>query len=138
MKTDLFQSHGHCWVFQMCWHTECSTLTASPFRIWHSLAGIPSPLLALFVVMPPKAHLISHSRMSSSRWRITLSWLSRIFKIFFVLFFCVSCHLFLISSFLLGPYHSVLYLAYLCMKCSLGISNFLDDISSLSCPIVFL
>ena len=26
MKTDLFQSHGHYWVFQMCWHIECSTL----------------------------------------------------------------------------------------------------------------
>ena len=30
MKTDLFQSCGHCWVFQICWHTECSTLIASP------------------------------------------------------------------------------------------------------------
>ena len=28
MKTDLFQSCGHCWVFQICWHVECSTLTA--------------------------------------------------------------------------------------------------------------
>ena len=35
-KTDLFQSCGHCWVFQICWHTECSTFTASSFRIWHS------------------------------------------------------------------------------------------------------
>ena len=26
MKTDLFQSCGHCWVFQICWHTEHSTL----------------------------------------------------------------------------------------------------------------
>ena len=34
MKTDLFQSCGHCWVFQICWHTECSTFTASSFRIW--------------------------------------------------------------------------------------------------------
>ena len=25
MKTDLFQTCGHCWVFQICWHTECST-----------------------------------------------------------------------------------------------------------------
>ena len=25
MKTDLFQSCGHCWAFQMCWHIECST-----------------------------------------------------------------------------------------------------------------
>ena len=24
MKTDLFQSCGHCWVFQICWHIECS------------------------------------------------------------------------------------------------------------------
>ena len=28
MKTDLFKSCGHCWVFQICWHIECSTLTA--------------------------------------------------------------------------------------------------------------
>ena len=27
MKTDLFQSCGHCWVFQICWHIECSTIT---------------------------------------------------------------------------------------------------------------
>ena len=33
MKTNLFQSCGHCWVFQICWHIECSTFTASCFRI---------------------------------------------------------------------------------------------------------
>ena len=53
MKTDLFQSCGHYWVFQICWHIECSTFTASSFRIWNSSTGIPSPLLALFVVMLP-------------------------------------------------------------------------------------
>ena len=26
MQTDLFQSCDHCWVFQICWHIECSTL----------------------------------------------------------------------------------------------------------------
>ena len=31
MKTDLFQSCGHCWVFQICWHIECSTFTASSY-----------------------------------------------------------------------------------------------------------
>ena len=31
MKTDLFQSCGHCWVFQIWWHIECSTFTASSF-----------------------------------------------------------------------------------------------------------
>ena len=51
MKTDLFQSCGHCWVFQICWHIECSTFTASSCRIWSSSAGIPSPPLALFVVI---------------------------------------------------------------------------------------
>ena len=76
MKSDLFQSCGHCWVFQICWHFECSTFTASSFRIWNSLAGIPSPSLALFVEMLPKAHLTSHSRMSDSTWVITPSWLS--------------------------------------------------------------
>ena len=36
---------------QICWHSECSTLTAPSFRIWNSSAGIPSTPLALFVVM---------------------------------------------------------------------------------------
>ena len=60
----LFQSCGHCWVFQICWHIECSTFTASSFRIWNSLTEISSSPLALFVVILPKAHLTSHSRMS--------------------------------------------------------------------------
>ena len=42
----LFRSRGHCWVFQICWHIECSTFIASSFRIWNSSAGIPSPPLA--------------------------------------------------------------------------------------------
>ena len=57
MKTDLFQSCGHCWVFQICWHSECSTFTESSFRIWNSSTEIPSPPLALFVVMLSKGHL---------------------------------------------------------------------------------
>ena len=99
MKTDLFQSCGHCWVFQIFWHIECSTFTALSFRIWNSSAGSLSPPLALFVVMVPKAHLTSHSRMSGSRWVwvITPSWLSGSWRSF--LYICLySCHLFLISS----------------------------------------
>ena len=46
------------------------------FWIWNSSIGIPSPPLALFVVMLSKAHLTSHSRMSGSRWVIAPSWLS--------------------------------------------------------------
>ena len=103
MKTDLFQSCGHCWVFQICWHIECITFTSkshqilkSSFRIWNSSTGIPSPPLA-FVVMLPKAHLTSHSRMSGSRWVITLSWLSGSWRSF--LYSSVySCHLFLAKT----------------------------------------
>ena len=76
MKTDLFQSCGHYWVFQICWHIECSTFTASSFRIWNSSTGIPSPQLTLFIVMLPKAHLTLPSRMSGSMWVITPLWLS--------------------------------------------------------------
>ena len=35
------------WVFQICWHIECSTFTASSFRIWNSSTGIPSQPLPL-------------------------------------------------------------------------------------------
>ena len=42
-ETDLFQSCGHCWVLQICGHIECSTFTASSFRIWNSSTRIPSP-----------------------------------------------------------------------------------------------
>ena len=63
-------------VFQICWHIECSTFTASSFKIWNISSGIPLPPLALFGVMLSKAHLTSHSRMSGSRWVITPSWLS--------------------------------------------------------------
>ena len=45
---------------------ECSTFTESSFRIWNSSTEIPSPPLALFIVMLPKAHLTLHSRMSIS------------------------------------------------------------------------
>ena len=87
MKTDLFQSCGHCWVFQICLHIECSTFTASSFRIWNSSAGTPSLLLALFRVMLPKAHLTLHSRMSGSKWVITPTWLSGSLRSF-LYFFC--------------------------------------------------
>ena len=92
-----YQSCDHCWVFQFCWHIECSTSTASSFRIWNSSAGIPTPPLTLSVVMPPKAHLTLHSRMSGSRWGITPSWLSESWRSFLYSSSVYSCHLFLIS-----------------------------------------
>ena len=136
MKTDLLQSCGHCWVFQICWHIECSTLIALSFRIWNSSAEILSPPLALFIVMPPKTHLTSQSWMSGSMWVTTPLWLSGSLIPFFVWFFCYI----LAISFLLllGPIASVLYYAHPCMKYSLDPFNFLEEITSLPHFIVFL
>ena len=103
MKIDLFQSCGHCWVFQTCWHIECSTFTASSFRIWNSSTGISSPSLVLFLVMRPKAHLTSHPRMSGFRWVITPSWLSGSWRSFLYHSSVYSCHLLISSAFV--TYH---------------------------------
>ena len=64
----------------------------------NSVTSIPSPLLALFVVMLPKAHLTLHSRMSGSRWVITWLWLSGSWSFFVCSSSVYSCYLFLISS----------------------------------------
>ena len=90
MKTDLFQSCGHFWVFQIFWHIECSTLTASSFRIWKSLTGILSPPLVLFIVTLPKVHLPLYSRMSGSKWVIIPSWLSRSWRSFCIVLCVLS------------------------------------------------
>ena len=136
-KTDLFQSCGHCWVFQICWHIESSTFTESSFRIWNSSTGIPLPPLALFVVIFPKAHLSLHSRMSGSRSVITPSWLSGSWRSF--LYSSVySCHLFLISSASLRFIPFLSFIEPIFGKCSFGISDFLEEISTLSHSVVFL
>ena len=97
MRNDFFQSCGHSWAFQICWHIECSTLIASSFRILSSSAEIPSPPLALLAAVLPRAHLTSHSRMSDSEWEITPLWLSELLRSF--LYSSVySSYLFLISS----------------------------------------
>ena len=123
MKTDLFQSCGHCWVFQICWHIECSTFTASSFRTWSSSTGTPSPPLSLFIVILPKAHLTSHSRMFGSRWVITPSWLSESWRPFLYSSSVYSCHLFLISS------ASVRFIPFL---------SFIESIFAWNVPLVFL
>ena len=140
MKTDLFQSCGHCWVSRICWHTECSTLTTSSFRIWSISAGIPSPPLSLFVVMLSKAHLTLHSRMSGWHygWVTIVLWLSRSLRPFLCSFSIYSCHVFLISS---ASVRSLLLLSFTVPIFAWNvplICNFLEEISSLSHSIVFL
>ena len=84
-ENGFFRSCGHCWVSHVCWHIECSTLTASSFRIWNSSAGILSPALALFIVTLPKAHLTSQSRIPGSMGVTTPSWLSRSLRPFLLI-----------------------------------------------------
>ena len=138
MKTDLFQSCGHCCVFHICWHIECSTITASSFRIWNSSTGIPSPPLTLFRVMLTKAYLTLHSKSSGSWWVITPSWLSGSWRSFLHSSFMHSCHLFLISSASVRSIPFLSFIESIFDENSLGISNFLEEISSLSHSIFFL
>ena len=120
MKTDLFQSCGHGWVFQICWHIECSTLKSSSFRIWNSSNRIPLPPLALFVEMLTKAHLTLLSRMSGCRWVITPLW---------------SLRSFLYSS---SVYSCHLYLIYFASVRSIPLLSFIVSIFALKFPLVSL
>ena len=84
VKTDLFQSCGHCWVFQIFWHTECRKLIAftsqdhlnsevyavqaiksTPlcFKITHSMASLSS--LSLFFLRESMSFL---KKMSSLKF----------------------------------------------------------------------
>ena len=60
--------------------------------------------------MLPKVHLTSHSRMSGSRWVITLSWLSGSWRSFLYSSSVYSYHCFLISS---ASVRSILFLSYI-------------------------
>ena len=55
MKTDLVQSCGHCRVFQI---VGILSTALSQHHLLGFDIGIPSPPLALFTVVSPKAHLI--------------------------------------------------------------------------------
>ena len=71
---------------------------------------MPSPSLALFVVMLPKAHMIWHFRVSGSRWVIIPWWLSGSWRSFLYSSSVYSCHLFLISS---ASIRSTLFLSFI-------------------------
>ena len=88
VKTYLFQSCGYCWVFQMFSHIECSTFTASSFRIWINASGIPLPPLALFIVMLSKATWLHiPGCLALGQWSHHHDYLGR--EDLFVQFFCV-------------------------------------------------
>ena len=109
MKADLFQSCGPCWVFQIWWHITWSTFTASCFRILNSSSGIPSPPLALFVVMLPKAHLLHISGcLALGEWSYHSGYLGH--EDLFLYSSVFSCHLFLRSS---ASFRSIPFLSFI-------------------------
>ena len=67
MKTDLFQSCSHCWVFQICWHIECSTffflfyLFFFNFKIFNSYMRSQTE---------PPSHLPPHNTFTASSFMI--------------------------------------------------------------------
>ena len=73
--------------------------------------------------MLSKAHLTSHSKMSGSRWVITSSWLSGLWRSFLYSSSVYSCHLFLLSS------ASVSYIPFL---------SFIEPIFAWNVPLVSL
>ena len=95
VKTDLFQSCGHCWLFQICWHIKSTSFTASSFRIWNSSTGIPSPPLALFVVWSP-TWLHIPGCLALGEWSHHRDYTGH--EDLFLYSFVYSCHLFLVSS----------------------------------------
>ena len=91
MRIDLFQSCGHCWVFQIYWLKECNTLMASPFRVLISSTGIPSNPLALIrkqgFLSPPWLH--SPDWLWVADHSIAAIWFIWIFLVqFFHVFLC--------------------------------------------------
>ena len=76
MKTDLFQSSGHCWVFQICWHIECSTFTASSFRY-----------LSEIVLITATKFSVQNWEMCNQEVCITLQFYSNILEILIAIIF---------------------------------------------------
>ena len=132
MRISLFQSCGDCWVFQICLHTECNTLMASSFLVLNCSTEIPSHPLALLTAVLLKAH---QTVTLQNVWL----WVAdhTIVAIWFIWIFCtvLPCILSISSWFLqclLGLYHFYTFLCPSLGECSLDVSNFLEDISSLS------
>ena len=133
MKTDLFHSCGHCWVFQICCNIECSSFTAPSFRIWND--GIPAELFQSLKDGAVKLlHLNSHSRMSDYRWMITGSSLFESWRSFLCNSSVYSCQLFLqyllLLQYLLAiPSASVMSIQFL---------SFIEPIFAWNVPLISL
>ena len=84
-----------------------------------------------------KSHLTSYSRMSGSSWVTIPSRLFRSLRSFLYSYFVYSFHLVLISSASTRSLTVLSFIVSFYMKFSSGISNFPEEISSISISIVF-
>ena len=133
----LFSSISLHWSLRKAFLSLPAIFWDSAFRCLY-LSFSPSLFTSLLFTAISKAHLTSHSRMSGSRWVITPSWLSGSWSSLLYSSSVYSCHLFLISSASVSPYHFCPLLSPSLREMLLGISKFLKEISSLSHSIVFL
>ena len=127
----------HCWVFQICWHIECSTFTGSSFRNWNSSAGIHRlHYLCSSWHFLRRTWLHIPGCLALGDWSHHYGYQGH--EDLFCILLCYSCHLLLISS---ASVRSISFLCFICPSLHemfLGISNFLEETSSLSHSIVFL
>ena len=113
----------HCWIFQICWHTECKTLMESSFRNLNS-SGISLDPLALLTVMLLKAHWL-HTAECLGLWVINHT----IIVIQFIISFLYSSsmyffHLFLIHLSFTRSLPFVSFTLPIWVECSLEVSNY--------------
>ena len=98
METDLFQSCGHCCFSNLLtyWVQHLHSIIFQDLKElnWNSITFTSF----VWCVTLPKVHLTSHSMMSGSRWVITSSRLSGLWRSFLYSSSVYSCHLLLISS----------------------------------------
>ena len=124
MRIDLFQSCGHCCVFQICWHIEPNILVASSFRVLNSSTGIPSHPLTFLTAVLPEAHWLHTPECLALRdWPHHHGYLV-LQDLFLYNSSMHSFRLFLISSSSTRSTVSVLYCAHFGVTCSRCISNF--------------
>ena len=101
------------WPFPVLWPLQSfpnlvywvQHFNSNVFRILNRSAGIPSPTVILYIVMLPKAHLTTSSRMSNSRWLTASLWLSESLRLFCIALLCILATFSQSLLLLLGLYH---------------------------------
>ena len=80
MKTDLFQSCGHCWVFHICWHIEFTTFMSSSFMIWFSLFCILCPPFTMASSCPTDWS-VHYDGLKTAPYLTYFCWLFKLFPV---------------------------------------------------------